>query len=76
MQVAAGNDVHFEHYFVLLKGFCPTVKSMMAFAHDHSIVWQGPAGSLDIERVEPLLKVFRESGDEASLIPLDDECNG
>jgi len=72
MQGAAGISVHFEHYFVLLKGFCPTVKGMMAFAHDHSIVWQDPSLCLDLKRVETALKVFRESGDDAAPIALDD----
>ena len=72
MQGATGNSVHFEHYFVLLKGFCPSVKGMMAFAHDHSIVWQDASVCLDLKQVETPLKVFRDSGDDAALIPLDD----
>jgi diguanylate cyclase (GGDEF)-like protein len=72
MQTLPGNSVHFEHYLVLLKGFCPTVTGMIVFAHNHGIVWQDASGSLDPRQVEPSLKAFRESAEADSRVPLDD----
>jgi diguanylate cyclase (GGDEF)-like protein len=72
MQKPCAGSAHFDHYFALLKGFCPNVRALMVFDHERSLVWQSSTNSVEIERVSAQLETFHNSENDGQLTELGD----
>ncbi|MGB5329844.1 MAG: EAL domain-containing protein [Gammaproteobacteria bacterium] len=75
MSSLSGNNVHFDNYLALLKGFDPAVEGMIAFDHEHCFVWQDSTEALDLAVVVPQLKSFHDGDSDTALTSLEDGSN-
>ncbi len=72
MQKSSADSAHFDHYFALLKGFCPSVRALMVFDHERNLVWQSSTNSVEIERISAQLETFHDSENDGQLTELGD----
>jgi diguanylate cyclase (GGDEF)-like protein len=75
MPSLSGSNVHFDNYLALLKGFDPAVEGMIAFDHEHSVVWQDNSETRDLAVVVPQLKRFRDGDSDTDLTSIEDGSN-
>ena len=75
MQVVPGSSVHFEQYLVLLQGFCPEVRGMIAFDQEQGCVWRGGADQLDLDQVVKQLASFHQGDGDNAQLTLGDSVN-
>ena len=75
MSSPSGNNVHFDNYLALLKGFDPAVEGMIAFDHEQCFVWQDSSKTLELAVVVPQLKRFCDGKSDTELTSLDDGSN-
>jgi len=75
MPSPSDNNVHFDNYLALLKGFDPAVEGMIAFDHEQCFVWQDSSKTLELAEVIPQLKCFCDGKSDTELTSLDDGSN-
>ena len=75
MSSPSDNNVHFDNYLALLKGFDPAVEGMIAFDHEQCFVWQDSSETLELAVVVPQLKRFCDGQSDTELTSLDDGSN-
>ncbi len=75
MSSPSGNNVHFDNYLALLKGFDPAVEGMIAFDHEQCFVWQDSSETLELAVVVPQLKRFHDGDSDTALTSLEDGSN-
>ena len=69
------NNVHFDNYLALLKGFDPAVEGMIAFDHEQCCVWQDSSRTLELAVVVAQLKSFRDADSDTALTSLENGSN-
>jgi diguanylate cyclase (GGDEF)-like protein len=75
MPSPSSNNVHFDNYLALLKGFDPAVEGMIAFDHEQCLVWQDSSKTLELAVVVPQLKSFRDADSDTALTSLENDSN-
>jgi len=75
MPSPSDNNVHFDNYLALLKGFDPAVEGMIAFDHEQCFVWQDSSKTLELAVVVPQLKSFRDADSDTALTSLENGSN-
>jgi diguanylate cyclase (GGDEF)-like protein len=75
MPSPSGDNVHFDNYLALLKGFDPAVEGMIGFDHEDCFVWQDSTETLDLAVVVPQLKSFQDGDSDTALTSLEDGSN-
>jgi len=75
MPSPSDNNVHFDNYLALLKGFDTAVEGMIAFDHEQCCVWQDSSKTLELAVVVPQLKSFRDADRDTALTSLENGSN-